>query len=366
MSPHRLCCIAVLALLSGAPRPAAAGLAAALGDTLAAWHAANPSAPGLLVHVVCPPAGLDSTFVLGTADRDGTEPLTAAHTFRMASNTKTYVAAAVLRLVEEGRLGLDDPLGRHLEPARAALLAGDGYDLDRITVAQVLGHTGGLFEHPADPRYEEAILADPRRVWTADEQVRMCVEWGDPVAAPGDTFSYSDTGYVLLGGIVEDLTGQALGPAVRGLLDLGRLGLDATWWEIMEPAPAGAGPRIHQYYGDHDATAWHPSLDLFGGGGLVSDARDLAWFMRRLLQGEVLHEPASLARMTGRGTPSYRLGLIRAELGGHPAWGHTGFWNTFAFHVPDLDLTVAGCIPDHFAGRGQVLAGKLAAAVAGR
>lgn len=363
----RIVIFALGCLLGAVPaRPAAAGLATALQDTLAAWHAANPSAPGLLVHVVCPPAGLDSTFVLGTSDRAGREPLTAAHTFRIASNTKTYLAAAVLRLVEQGRLGLDDPLARHLGPGRAALLRDDGYDLERITLAQVLSHTAGLFEHPADPRYAEAILADPQRVWRADELVGLCVQWGDPVAAPGDTFSYSDTGYILLGGIVEDLTGQNVGQAVHRLLDYERLGLDATWWEIFEDAPAAAGPRCRQYYGEHDATGWHPSLDLYGGGGLLTDARDLAWFMRLLLQGQVLQEPATLASMTGTGAPGYRLGLFRVELAGHRAWGHFGFWNTFALHVPDLDLTVAGYCNDHFAARGQVLAGKLVAAVAGR
>ena len=355
-------CLLLTCALAG---PARGGeLATDLQDTLAAYLADNPSAPGLVVHVICPPAGLDSTFALGTVSRDDGEPLSAAHTFRTASNTKTYVAAAVLRLAEEGRLGLDDPLRLHLDPVRAALLASDGYDLDAITIAQVLSHTGGLFEHPADPRYGEAIVADPQRVWTAAEQVALCVAWGDPVAAPGDTFSYSDTGYVLLGGILEHASGENLGLAVHHLLDYGALGLGATWWELMEPAPAGAGPRLHQHFGEFDTFDWHPSLDLYGGGGLVTDARELALFMRLLIEGKVLHDEASLAEMMNRGTPGYRLGLIHAELAGHEAWGHTGFWNTFAFHVPDLDLTVAGCIGDHFAARGQLLAGRLAARVA--
>ena len=150
------------------------------------------------------------------------------------------------------------------------------------------------------------------------------------------------------------------------LLDYEALGLGATWWELMEPAPTGAGPRAHQYYGEFDTIDWHPSLDLYGGGGLLSDARDLALFMRLLLEGEVLHDPATLQEMTSRGTPGYRLGLIHTELAGHEAWGHSGFWNTFAFHVPDLDLTVAGCISDHFCERGQALAERLVARAAQR
>ena len=243
----------------------------------------------------------------------------------MASNTKTYVAAAMLRLAELGRLDLDDSLGKHLSGKYKALLADDGYDLQTITLRQMLGHTSGLFEHPADPRYEEQILADPQHVWTAEEQVTRCVEWGDPVGAPGEKFSYSDTGYILLGSIIEKLTGKNLGASVHQLCDYEALGLGSTWWEIMEEAPSGAGPRAHQYFEDIDTTDWHPGLDLYGGGG----------------------------------TPDYRLGLICAELGGHVAYGHTGFWNTFAFHVPALDLTVSGCLLNHHAARGQELADEL-------
>jgi D-alanyl-D-alanine carboxypeptidase len=355
-----------LSLVAAAPGAHAArtDVARDLAAVLTAFLAANPSAPGAAVHVVCPPHGLDTTLTVGLARRDVAEPLTAAHTFRIASNTKTYVAAAVLRLVEDGRLGLDDALADHLAAPRARLLRGDGYDLDAITIAHVLGHTAGLAEHPADPRYAEAIMADPMRVWTADEQVRLCVAWRDPVAAPGDTFSYSDTGYVLLGGIVEDITGENLGAAVHHLLDYERLGLRATWWEVMEPAPAGAGPRAHQYYGDADTHDWHPSLDLYGGGGLVTDARDLARFLRLLLDGKVLREPASLEAMTSRGADDYRLGVFHLELAGYEAWGHTGFWNTFAYHVPELDLTVAGVITDHFAEPGRTLAVELVGTVA--
>ena len=71
--------------------------------------------------------------------------------------------------------------------------------------------------------------------------------------------------------------------------------------------------------------------------------------------------------MTGHGTPAFRLGLMTTDLGDYLGWGHSGFWNTFVFHVPELDLTVSGCILDHFAVKGQELAARLvAAAVADR
>jgi D-alanyl-D-alanine carboxypeptidase len=348
-----------LALVPALAGAADARLAADLQQILADFLAENPAAPGVTAYVVCPDLGLEWTGAVGRAAHGGDAPLTPAHTFRIASNTKTYTAAAVLRLVETGRLRLDDPLATCLPAGQAALLAGDGYDLGAITLRQVLSHTAGLADHSGDDRYAEAIIAEPQRAWTRDEQVRRCVELFDPLGPPGGQFVYSDTGYVLLGGIVERVTGRELAAAVRELLGLARLGLGATWWEYAETAPAGAGPRAHQYSGELDITDWNASFDLYGGGGLVTDVRDLGRFMRALLAGRVLRDQATLAAMTGDGTPPYRLGLMCVDLGGRLAWGHQGFWNTFAFQVPTLDATVAGCILNHEAANGRVLAARL-------
>ena len=335
-----------------------------LQNILAEFLAENEVAPGVIAHVECPSLGLHWSGVAGTIAHGSTEPLTARHTFRIASNTKTYTAAAVLRLAEQGRLNLDDLLGTHLPADLRDLLGSDGYDLNVITIRQVLSHTSGLCEHAGDPRYAEAILADPQHRWTAAEQIQACVDWCDPVGAPGELYAYSDTGYILLGGIIERLTGTNLGVAVRNLLAYEVLDLEVTWWEYLEEQPAAAGPRAHQYYGEYDTTDWHASFDLYGGGGIVTDAPELALFLRKLLRGEVLQLEATLAAMTGDGTPPYRLGLMCVELAGHLAWGHQGFWNTFAFHVPSLDLTLSGAILNHHAVNGRELAQRLVAWVA--
>jgi len=362
--PIPLAALVVLATVARVASAALPGIEGTLQTVLEGFLAENPVAPGAVVYVEAPALGLAWTGAAGTEARGSTVPLTAAHTFRIASNTKTYVAAAVLRLVEDGRLSLDDPLDRLLPADQRAVLAGDGYRLAAITLRQVLSHTAGLGDHTNDPRFTEAVLADPQHVWTPAEDLRLCAEWQDPVGAPGERYVYSDTGYVVLGGLVERTTGRDLGSAVRDLLDFRALGLAQTWWELLETAPAGAGPRAHQYYGTIDTYDWHPSLDLFGGGGLVSDARDLARFLRALVEGRVLRREATLAAMTGGGTPPYRLGLMCVELDDRLAWGHQGFWNTFAFHVPTLDATVAGSILNHDAQNGRELARRLVAAVA--
>jgi len=97
---------------------------------------------------------------------------------------------------------------------------------------------------------------------------------------------------------------------------------------------------------------------------LICNVRDLALFTLLLLEGRIL-EPSSLAEMTGAGTLDYGLGLVNINLGDYLAQGHTGFWNTFVFHVAELDLTVSGCILNRHAEKGRELAWLLVKAVDG-
>jgi len=319
----------------------------------------NPQTPGLILYVTCPPKNLEWSGAAGTPSRESAEPLTSQYTFRTASNTKTYVAAAILRLAEMNKLSLDDSVEGYLPENWNRWLSGDGYDLHAITLRMILSHTSGLNDHSSDDRYAQAILSDTERRWLADDQIYLLTDWFDPVGKPGEKFSYSDDGYIILGRIVEKMTGMSLGPAVRSLLDFQSLGLKSTWWEIMESKPEQAGPMAHQYYSDFDTSLWNPSLDLYGGGGLISDARDLGMFTRLLLKGKVLKTGAMLGQMVGSGTAGYRLGLIGFEFDGRLGWGHTGFWNTFVVHFPTLDLTVSGCILSHHAMRGTELVGEV-------
>jgi len=362
---HRL--ITILTILILAALPAWAGnpsLEAELQKILETFLTQNPTAPGVSAAAICPELNLDWSGAAGAAAHGAPAPMTASHTFRIASNTKTYVAAAFLRLAEQDRISLEDPVSKYISAERKASLDGDGYDTAAMTLAQVLSHTAGLGDHTSGEEYEKRILSDPAYKWTRGEQLRLLVELADPVGKPGEKYQYSDSGYVLLGGILERITGKRLGPAVRELVDYESLGLQATFWEYMEETPEGAGPRAHQYLGERDVTDWYASYDLYGGGGIVTDSRDLALFMRKVLEGEVFENAATLEKMTMRGTLPYRLGLMVKECGGYLLYGHQGFLNTFAFHVPALDLTVGGGILNHDSANGFDLACRMVEAVA--
>jgi D-alanyl-D-alanine carboxypeptidase len=322
-----------------------------LADSLVA---ARPRLPGLIIAVESKRHGRTWTVAAGMADTARKIPLRPDQPVRIASNTKTYVAAAVLRLVEQGRLSLRDPLARHLPPALDALLRRDGYATDVITIEQVLSHRAGFHEHPAVPSYVARLRTQPQYHWTREEQLMWLVDSLAPVGPPGAQFRYSDSGYTLLGAIVERYTGKALGPAVRDLVGFERLGLRQTWWETMEPAPASMADRAHQYVGGFDAYGIDPSFDLYGGGGIVATMGDLAHFLTALLDGRVFAQRATLDTMLAPRSSEmagYGLGLFGTTAHGLRGRGHSGFWGTSAMVFPEAGITVAVAVTEQAESR---------------
>ncbi len=292
---------------------------------------------------VLPIAGGDGwSRAVGRRRADQPSPVAVDDGYRVASNTKTYTAAAVLRLVEQGRLGLDDTLADRLPPVLLRPLQQAGYDLQAIRLRHLLTHTSGLREHVSDALFERQWQR-PQRAWTPAEQIATAAAGGAPLAAPGEQFHYSDTGYVLLGQIVERVTGDPLPRALRELLQWQRHGLRHTWFEAQEPAAAA---QVAQYWDGRTLADWHPSFDLFGGGGIIASPTDLARFLRALLRGELFDRADSLATMRTPGVADawngYGAGLFEIEVDGTRLIGHSGFWNTYAFHSPADGLIYAG------------------------
>lgn len=311
-----------------------------------------PALPGIVVHVLDERSGLSWGGSFGLADRATGRALAPDATFRTASVTKTFTAAAILQLHARGELASADAIERHLSAPTLALLRAGGYDTARITIDHLLTHRSGLPDHALAEPYLQAVLADPTHRWARTEQLAVAMSLGPPLFAPGSGWRYSDAGYLLLGEIVERRTGEALGPAFRRLLQLESLRLASTYQESVEPVPAGAGPRARQELlpGVDDAMI-DASTDLWGAGGLVSDARDLALFVRALVDGRILEPGARqfmlrVAAEVADATPpaGYARGIQRVQVAGTACWGHDGFSGAFMLHGPALGITVAGSI----------------------
>jgi len=324
----------------------------ALVDTEAAVEGA-----ACLLRVEAPASGFVWRGAAGGISRDG-EPATTSTPFRIASITKTFTAAVIVQLATEGRLRFDDPMAQHLPPDHLDLVPrlhtfeGVSYGAS-ITVRQLLTHSSGLFDYAQSEGFIGEIITDPSSVWTPRRMLEGSIVWGQPHFAPdtGYGYAYSDTGYVLLGLIIEHLDGRSLHESYRARL-LDPLGLAGTYLEGFEPHRGTVLAHTHE--GVHDTSVIHGSAD-WAGGGLVSTLDDLAVFAQALVDGRVV-APAMLDEMLrydfrtldpakhSAGFLGYGFGVEARESDGFLLRGHRGHWGAWMHIDPVSRLTITGTI----------------------
>ncbi|WP_353243993.1 serine hydrolase domain-containing protein [Providencia sp.] len=275
-------------------------------------------------------------------------PLTVDTPLRIASNSKTFTAAAILRLAEMGKVNIDEAIFTLIDPQYDALLSTQ-YDTQQITVRHLLNHSSGLLDH-ADADYLKEVIKRPDYQWSRLEQVEMYVHKQFPFISPSESFIYSDTGYILLGDIIERITGQSLGQSVRELLNFDKIGLENAYWEYLEQPPQSAAPRAKQYLGKFEGTHIHASMDVYGGGGLIMSSKQMAQFLEALFEGQIFASPKTLETMLSVGphedAESYRLGIMVSEVNGITLYSHLGFWGSVAYYSPATKTSAAGFVDD--------------------
>ena len=253
------------------------------------------------------------------------QPPRPVQTFRVASQTKAFVATIVLQLVAEGRVGLDAPVSRYLPR-----LLPDG---DQITVRQLLNHTSGLYDPQVEVYQTLQDIYDLRfEHWTPRQVMALAVE-GGLLFPPGTAWSYSNTNYVVAGLLIERVTGTSIARQLERRL-IRPLGLRHTWFPVSTAALPP--PRLHGYMplddqpplADADITWFNPSF-FWASGALVSNVDDLDRFYDALFDGRLLPRRL-LAEMltpvdTGAPGSGYGLGLEIYTLPcGATVAGHTG------------------------------------------
>src|SRR4028119_1681900 len=159
----------------------------------------NLRVPGALVYVDVPGEGTWSQ-AFGTGNIEGDTPITPDDHFRIGSNTKTFTGTVVLQLVDEGKLRLDDPVSKYQPEVPNG---------KNITIRELLNMSSGLFSYSEDKGFNQTLDSDPHKVWEPEELVSIGLRH-KPVFPPGKGFYYSNTNFVLLGMIVEELTGRPL------------------------------------------------------------------------------------------------------------------------------------------------------------
>ena len=338
--------------------PTEPGYAAAVRQKVSATMAANVI-PGAVVRISSPTQGeWTAAFGTGTIDRD--DPLTAADHFRIGSITKTMTSTVILQLVQEGKLALTDPIGKF----RPGVPNGD-----RITIADLSEMRSGLYSYTFDPGFNQTLDSDPAKAWTPDELLAIAFAH-PPNAEPGTTFEYSNTNIVLLGLVIEQLTGEPLERAFADRI-FTPLGMTQTSLPVRTDT-AIPSPYAHGYsFGTNvstmqsyalppsqqsaalagtlkprDETNANPSW-AWAAGGAISTVSDLFTYVQALVGGRLLNPATQKVRMDSIRPPDpahpdaggYGLGI--AKFG--PLIGHDGQipgYMTFAAQDPATGLTI--------------------------
>lgn len=233
--------------------------------------------PGVTVGIWTP-GQPDYVRSFGVADRASGRKMTPDLFMRIGSETKTFTVTALLQLADQGKVGLDDPIGRYVDGVPNG---------DRITLRQLAGMRSGLFNYTEDDDFFKALTSDPRRPFTPQQLLDYAFR--HPVLfEPGQKFFYSNTNLILLGLVVEKESGQRLGDYFAQHI-LGPAGMKDTVFPTGSefPAPHAQGYTDQTADGKVAETAgWNPSWG-WAAGAMISTLDDLHTWAPTVATGQL-------------------------------------------------------------------------------
>jgi D-alanyl-D-alanine carboxypeptidase len=333
--------------------------AAALQTQIPQLMAAN-AIPGVVVLIKSPGQG-DWSATFGTAEIGTTTPMSMDDHFRVGSNTKTMTSTVILQLVQEGKLSLDDPIGKY----RPEVPNGQN-----ITIAQLSEMRSGLYSYTFDEGFNATLDRDPQKAWTPEELLAIAFAH-PPDFAPGEQYGYSNTNTVLLGVIIEQLTGMSVAEAFqKRIFDPLKLthtylpkntdasipephaqgyqfGTNVATIESYQIPPARLPAALDGTLKPINETNANPSW-AWTAGGAISTPDDLATYVKALVGGGLLDARTQQLRLDSilpivpgeSGGVGYGLGLARF---GPNIYGHDGQlpgYSTLMAYDPTQDNTI--------------------------
>ncbi len=290
--------------------------------------------PGIVVGVWNEQTGFEFIYTVGKADLVTKEEMTAAHSFKIASVTKTMVTTVICQLIDEDLLTFDTPLARFFP---------DLPEADRITIEMLGNMTSGYFDYLDDEEFLDNFDNVPNFTATPEEIVQVGIS--HPLEySPGTGFNYSNTNTVLLGMIIEKITGNSLETELNNRL-FSPLGLTRTG------APASGSflpePKAHSY---HPKTRedWTDKMDYspeYACGNAYSTLMELKIWIEALAKGSMINPATHQQRLakgstfTGAEAYTYHFGILEyRQMLGHA--GDTDYYLTEAFYEPNTGQTV--------------------------
>ncbi len=340
----------LVCLLSVSAVRSQTSLQTSLQAKLDEWHKAG-SFPGATLGIVLA-NGESFGLAVGVSDREAKTPMKPNDRMLAGSVGKTFAAATALQLVKENKIGLDDKIEKYLggEPWFARLP-----NAKDITVRQLMNHTSGLVRYEFKEQFTKDLTANPDKTWKPAELVAYLLDEKAPFEA-GKGWDYSDTNYIVLGMIIEKVTGkkfydEANRRVIKPLKLTDTIPQDGP--RLKGVVQGYAGPN--NPFGGKDAMihdgkfAINPQFE-WTGGGYVSTAQDLARWATMIYQGRAFSPDllpqvldGVLAPMLGRET-KYGLGVIIRQTSAGVSYGHSGFfpgYMTDMMYFPEHKVAIA-------------------------
>jgi D-alanyl-D-alanine carboxypeptidase len=295
--------------------------------------------PGAIVYVN-DPGQCSWTTTMGVGNLATGQPLQFKDHVRIGSITKTLTATAILQLVDQGKLGLDDPVSKYFPQVP---------DGSHITIRELLNMTSGLFNYTDDEQVLQAAFMgfDPYKVWNPSEVLDIAFKH-PPYFAPGKGWTYSNTNTILLGLLIEKITGMPVAKVFQQRI-FNPLGMSHTLLPplssaaIPDPHPQGYsyGPGITGKGPTINVTDWNPSW-AWTAGSAISTLHDLQIWARALATGRLLsaavHKEQLQFVILGKG---FGYGLGVANFGGF--LGHNGTlpgFQSWMGYQPQIGATI--------------------------
>ena len=299
---------------------------------------------------------LDFSLAKGTDGEMG-KTISDGSCFRTGSIAKLFTATVILQLIEEGLLRLEDAYFNLITRDTINILSrlhflGETDYSGKITIFHLLHHSSGLQDYFSDDgRFLTYVMQHPSQSWGWELVIEKYFEFElnlKPSFVPGSGFHYSDTNYLLLAILIEQITQKPLQQVYREKI-ITPLGLNDTHLEFYE-LPGKAKPVVYPYYGVHSLENVNTSFD-WGGGGLISTMHDLDIFIRNLNKGILFKKPESVQLMmrfqnTNSGTdnrghsPEYGLGVQKRHFPGYSFVGHNSAYGSMLFYEPKKDISI--------------------------
>jgi D-alanyl-D-alanine carboxypeptidase len=336
--------------LSSFPVPAQDLLRSKLQSQIDEWHKSGKF-PGATVGV-CLADGRCFALSTGYADMESKTRMKSTDRMLAGSVGKTFAAALALQLVKEGKIGLDDKIEKYLGKEKWFPRLPNAHE---ITIRQLMNHTSGLVRYEFKEQFTKDLTADPNKVWRPEELLSYLFDTTAPFAA-GKGWDYSDTNYIVLGMIIEKVTGKKYyNEVTRRFLTPLKLNntIPQDRRELKGVVQGYAGPN-NPFGGKDEMISGgkfiiNPQFE-WTGGGMVTTAEDLARWAKAMYEGKSI--PSELlpemldgvaAPMLGKET-KYGLGVIIRKTRAGVSYGHSGFfpgYMTDVMYFPDKKIAVA-------------------------